>query len=85
MRLFIAVNFNDKTKDKIVSVQDRLREHGKGNFSFRENLHLTLVFLGEVPRKQVESVKRAMQQVYVPKTELTFDRTGCFKRNGSDI
>lgn len=85
MRLFIAVNFDEQTKDKIVSVQNRLREHGKGNFSFRENLHLTLAFLGEVSRKQVESVKKAMEQVHVPKMELTFDRTGYFKRNGGDI
>lgn len=84
MRLFIAVNFNEQTKDKIVSVQNRLREHGRGNFSFRENLHLTLVFIGEVQRQQVESVKKAMEQVQIPKMKLTFDRTGCFRRNGSD-
>lgn len=85
MRLFIAVNFDEQTKDKIVSVQNRLREHGKGNFSFRENLHLTLVFIGEVQRQQVESVKKAMAQVQIPKMELSFDRTGCFRRNGGDI
>lgn len=84
MRLFIAVNFDERTKDKIVSVQNKLKEHGKGIFSFRENLHLTLAFLGEVSRKQVESVKKAMEQVHVPKMELTFDRTGCFKRRGSN-
>ena len=47
MRLFIAINFDEETKQSIIAVQRRLREWGRGNFSHPENLHLTLAFLGE--------------------------------------
>jgi len=47
MRLFIAINFNEKIKDRLCEMQGQLKAQTyAGNFSRRENLHLTLVFLG---------------------------------------
>lgn len=51
MRLFTAINFDDKTKDSLCESIDALKAHGiTGNFSRRENLHLTVVFIGETAR-----------------------------------
>ncbi len=48
MRLFIAINFDDGTLDQIEELQARLEECGVGgHFTKRENLHLTLAFIGE--------------------------------------
>ena len=48
MRLFIAINFEEPFTEQIVSLQDRLRNAGAtGNYTKRENLHVTLAFFGE--------------------------------------
>ena len=78
MRLFIAINFDQETKDKLLQVQSRLKKLGRGNFSREENLHLTLAFLGEVPEDKLEDVKAAMDQVKFPQLELTFHDVGYF-------
>ena len=85
MRLFISVNFDERTKQNILTVQRRLKQFGPGRFSRPENFHLTLAFLGEVPEERVNEVKSAMERVTVPRMELVFGRTGCFRRNGGEI
>ena len=81
MRLFIAVNFDDRTKSQIIEVQNRLRSLGRGRFSAPENLHLTLAFLGEIPESRVDDIKAAMDRVSVPEQTLVFERVGCFRRD----
>lgn len=85
MRLFIAINFDDETKENLITVQDRLRKLGRGNFSRPENLHLTLVFLGEIAPERVSDICRLMNQITIPELHLSFDHVGRFKRDGGDI
>ncbi len=48
MRLFIAIRFSEEILDTLLRAQEKLRTAGaRGNFSSRENLHLTLAFIGE--------------------------------------
>ena len=48
MRLFIAIRFSREILDSLLRAQEQLRRSGaRGNFSAPENLHLTLVFIGE--------------------------------------
>jgi 2'-5' RNA ligase len=64
MRLFIAINFSDKTRTQLITLQDELRTNAiRGNFSLPENLHLTLAFLGECDAKQTDAAKRAINAV----------------------
>ncbi len=50
MRLFIAIELNDRMRDALTGAQTELRRRGmRGSFTPRENLHLTLAFLGEYP------------------------------------
>lgn len=85
MRLFIAINFDEDTKQNIIAVQRRLRELGRGNFSSPENLHLTLAFLGEVAPERVVAIRSVMDQLTVPQLHLVFDHAGYFHRNDGDI
>lgn len=85
MRLFMAINFHEETRNNIIGVQQRLRPLGKGNFSQPENLHLTLAFLGEVTPSQVDAVRHAMNSTIVRPMSLTFDHVGRFNRDGGDI
>ena len=50
MRLFIAIGLDDPVKDLLCRAQRQLKRQALGGrFSRRENLHLTLAFLGEAP------------------------------------
>ena len=50
MRLFIAIPLSDAMKDALTAVQDEMYDNGvRGNFTSRENMHLTLAFIGEYP------------------------------------
>ena len=86
MRLFLAINFNDMTKAKLLALRDDLCMRSKrGNFSLPENLHLTLVFLGECDMKQTSAIKAAMNEVSFKPFDLTVERIGRFKRGGGDV
>lgn len=84
MRLFIAVNFNEDIKDSLQKDMARLAEYTiEGNFSRRENLHLTLVFIGETD--DVEAVKVAMQVIDDAPMTLFISGFGRFRRDAGDI
>ena len=89
MRLFIAINCNDETKKLLLSVQDKIKSQSlKGNFSRPENIHLTLVFLGETPEYQVPAICSAIQEAMSPSAApfaLTFSQTGCFTHSGKEL
>jgi 2'-5' RNA ligase len=57
----------------------------RGRFTLPENLHITLIFIGERNAAQAESIKTAMNIVVYAPFELEIDRLGCFKRSGGDI
>lgn len=81
MRLFIAVNFQNEVKDSLCGCIERLKENSvRGNFTRRENLHLTLAFLGETPR--ADSAKRAMDAAAGVPFELSIGGFGRFRRGG---
>jgi 2'-5' RNA ligase len=86
MRLFIAINFNDETRARLLALRDKLRSRSKrGNFSLPENLHLTLAFLGECDAKQTASVKNVMTAVNFAPFDVMINQVGLFKRGGTDI
>lgn len=84
MRLFISINFDEKTKENILLVQKRLRILGKGRFASPNNLHLTLAFLGEVPEERLQELEILMDEIVVPEMQLTFCEVGTF-RNESEL
>ncbi|MFZ5974670.1 MAG: RNA 2',3'-cyclic phosphodiesterase [Bacillota bacterium] len=84
MRLFIAVNFTDEIKNSLHNSVIKLKQAAaQGSFTHRENLHLTLVFIGETDR--AEAVKRAMDAVEALPFELSIGGFGKFKRGGKCI
>ena len=86
MRLFIAINFNDDTRNKLLALRDELRFKSKnGNFSAPENIHLTLVFLGECDARKTAAAKAAMDTINFGPFDVNIERVGRFKRDGGDI
>ena len=77
MRLFIAIRFSEEIEDSLVNFQKALKAHGiTGNYTKPENLHLTLVFIGEYP--DPDAVLDAMETVPVEPFELRLSGTGSF-------
>ena len=79
MRLFIAINFNDGTRSRLLDLRDELRSISeRGNFSLPENLHLTLAFIGEVAPKDEDKIEAILETVAFEPFEATIDRIGAF-------
>ena len=78
MRLFIAIELGDRVKDELCMIQKRIKLQGmKGNFTTRENLHLTLAFIGEY--SDPEHVSDVLGDIILEPMKITLDGFGCFK------
>ena len=59
MRLFVAVPFSAEVKNDLGElINDWRRERDKITWVKKENLHLTLKFLGETPLEKLDALKR---------------------------
>lgn len=77
MRLFIAIQFNEQMLDALTKLQNDLRAMGvTGNYTKRENLHLTLAFIGEYGRP--EDVLDAMEQADFRPCSVCLQGVGSF-------
>jgi len=56
MRSFIAIPCPDELKNKIVELQEQIKNSGKIKLVERENIHLTLKFLGDVPENEIKEI-----------------------------
>ncbi len=64
MRAFIAIELDTETKKKIVNASKRVRTRLREvKWVERENLHITLKFLGEINDQQVKKVKKIIEEV----------------------
>lgn len=86
MRLFISINLNEDICDRIYDAICHIKKIArKGHFSRRENLHVTLAFLGEVDSDDVDKVKLCMDAVNGESFDIHIGGLGRFKRTGFDI
>ncbi len=84
MRLFVAICLTEACKDALCAASAQLRQHAlRGNFSRRENLHLTLAFLGETAR--LDAAKRALGAVQAEPFSLRLAGLGRFRRGSGDL
>jgi RNA 2',3'-cyclic 3'-phosphodiesterase len=88
-RLFISVNCDNKVKNQFLSVQEIIRTQSvKGNFSLPENLHLTLVFIGETPADKIQLIASVIDQALRPGVApftLTFSTVGCYTHSKKEL
>lgn len=81
MRLFIAINFEEKIKDQLLTIIEMMRPYSnQGRFVDKDNLHLTLEFLGEIDEGQVALIKESMSNIRHESFSLRFTQIGFFKR-----
>jgi 2'-5' RNA ligase len=79
MRLFVAINFKNETRANLLALRDELRgKSQRGSFSAPENLHLTLVFLGECDGKQITTIKSVLDTIRFDPFDVAVDCVGRF-------
>ncbi|SCL96695.1 RNA 2',3'-cyclic phosphodiesterase [Sporanaerobacter sp. PP17-6a] len=84
MRLFIAVNFSEEIKDELFHISDKLKQFSeRGSFSLKDNIHLTVIFLGEVENSKIETIKISMDDSVknISSFPIIIEDIGNFKRN----
>src|SRR5205085_5476025 len=81
LRTFIAVGIDKAIRDRIVALQEALARGGTEiKWTEAENLHVTLLFLGEVDDREIPAVCRAVSDCTQQHRPLTMkvETAGCF-------
>jgi len=78
-RLFFALWPDESTRQRCVHVQDQLPSSGYKKV-VPDNLHVTLVFLGNVDDSKVPELLTAAATVQMPVVDLVFDRLRYWKK-----
>lgn len=84
MRLFVAVCLDASCKDMLCTAIAGLKGHAcHGNFSRRDNLHLTLAFIGETNR--LDAANQALSSIRAEPFTMELSSLGRFQRSGGDL
>jgi 2'-5' RNA ligase len=81
LRTFIAIDLGKPIRDRLVALQESLDKSATGvKWVEPENLHVTLLFLGEVDQREIIDVCRAVDGAAGTQSAftLTIAGTGCF-------
>ncbi|MEZ6036386.1 MAG: RNA 2',3'-cyclic phosphodiesterase [Planctomycetota bacterium] len=82
MRCFVALDLPVPVKNHIVKTVAPLRERHQVKWVDRDQLHLTLLFAGELPEENLRPLTDAVAGVHLPPLQLSLDRFGCFPPRG---
>lgn len=88
MRVFYAIEFSNEIKNYLSALQDEVRKYSTaGNFTLKENFHLTLRFIGEQSESQVEKLKLTLREAAAQTKpfELNISKTGYFHKGSKKI
>jgi 2'-5' RNA ligase len=81
MRLFIAINLSEQTRKILAGELDKMRSFStSGQFVAPQNLHLTLVFLGECDSKETDAIVRSMNTARFEPFVMTILGVSCHYR-----
>ena len=76
MRLFIAIQLNDETKQQIENIITALRlQNIQGNYVPEENFHITLAFIGEYG--DPDRVMEALEEISFQPFGISIGRMSC--------
>lgn len=78
MRLFTAILFDEETKNALCMAQTAAKKNAEGNFTARENLHQTLVFIGETDQR--EEIEKILSGTDFEPFEIRLSGTGFFEK-----
>lgn len=80
MRLFTAIEFTTNVKDKLYDIIKQMKPQvEKANFTAKDNLHLTLVFIGERNQTECNNIITRLSDVSFKSFKIYFDNCGRFR------
>jgi len=77
-RMFIAIEIPLKIKNKIIELQNELKKKIAGKWIAINNMHLTLIFLGEVEKEKLPSIKLILKTLKTSQFNLKVRNLGGF-------
>ena len=76
MRTFIAIELEEEVKDHLAEVQAKTQELcRRGNFTPKENFHLTLHFLGEVGEDDIEYTNNSGDELPIVVNQISYQES----------
>ncbi|MCB9878088.1 MAG: RNA 2',3'-cyclic phosphodiesterase [Planctomycetes bacterium] len=82
MRCFVALDLPTPVKNHLVNTVAPLRERHQVKWVDRDQLHLTLLFAGDLPEENLRPLTDAVASVHLPPLQLSLDRFGWFPPRG---
>jgi len=80
-RLFFALWPDDATRNALNRTGKWLHQHWGGRRMRADTLHLTLVFLGDLPAAQIDALLQGIQGIPIGAFELSLDQAGHWPHN----
>jgi 2'-5' RNA ligase len=77
-RLFLACWPDQALQDLLYSLAQRLQKKHGGRKTARENIHLTLIFLGQVQQHREQQLRNQLRTLDVKQFDLELDEAGAF-------
>lgn len=81
VRLFFALWPEPNLQQAFYEAGDKLYQSCGGRRTRRENIHLTLAFLGAVDADQMDCITDVADQIALPDFDILFNRLGWWQRN----
>jgi len=82
MRLFVAVDMSEEIRERLNELCQLVGKFRGVKPVEKKNLHITLMFLGEVPDRRVEVVKEKLREVKTAPFKLHLKGVGFFPSAG---
>lgn len=83
MRTFIAIELSDEIRSSLAQIQSHLKYSGADvKWVEKDNIHLTLKFLGEIDEKKLAQVKKILDEIgkSIKPFEITIKDIGAFPK-----
>lgn len=81
IRVFFAIKPDAAALQQLFHLTNQLKSTCNGKYIKTENIHLTLVFLGEVAIDQLDSIRSAMNSITAQSFNFSIDKIGYWKQN----
>jgi 2'-5' RNA ligase len=80
-RVFFALWPDEGVRGELDRLAARLHRLRGGRRTRAETIHLTLLFIGDVPRFTLPALQAGAADIRLPAFELVFDQTECWRHN----
>jgi 2'-5' RNA ligase len=88
VRTFIGIALKEEVKQTVFEIQQQCRQMcKKGNFTEKDNFHMTLHFVGETRAEEIEDLKQAIYETAIRNKTFTLilKQLGVFERGQTGV